>query len=97
MKRANPPDVIICAAVRASNGKVVSGYRHNDAIRELQAMHGYEFEQPDGQNQGFVTSTNRFVNRREAYRLHLASGNHSREGHASRLRARSVQGRQDAS
>lgn len=69
--RATPPEVIVCAAVRASNGKIVSGHRHNDAIRALQAMDGYECEQPHGEDQGFVTSNNRFVNRREAYRLHF--------------------------
>jgi hypothetical protein len=69
--RATPPEIIICAAVRASNGKVVSGHRHNDAIRALQAMDGYESEQPHGGNQGFLTSINSFVNRREAYRLHF--------------------------
>lgn len=64
-----PPEIVICAAARASNGKVVRGHRHIDAIRSLQTMDGYEFEQPDAESQGFVTSTNRFVNRREAYRL----------------------------
>ena len=62
---------VICAAVRASNGKVVQGHRHHDAIRTLQGMSGYESEQPSGNNQGFVTSTNRFVNRADAYRLHF--------------------------
>ena len=69
--RATPPEIIICAAVRASDGKVVRSYRHNDAIRTLQAMVGYDGEQPHGENQGFVTSTDRFVDRREAYRLHF--------------------------
>lgn len=65
------PEIIICAAVRASNGKIVRGRRHNDAIRALQEMDGYQGEQPYGDDQGFVTSTNRFVNRWEAYRLHF--------------------------
>jgi len=69
--RAVPLEIVICAAVRASDGKVVSGHRHNDAIRALQAMDGYEGERPNGEDQGFVTLTNRFVNRREAYRLHF--------------------------
>lgn len=69
--RATPPELVICAAVRASDGKVITGHRHNDAIRALQAMDGYENEEPLGEDQGFVTSTNRFVNRREAYRLHF--------------------------
>jgi hypothetical protein len=69
--RAATPEIVICAAVRASNGKIVRGDRHNDAIRALQAMPGYEGEQPHGDDQGFVTSTGRFVNRKEAYRLHF--------------------------
>jgi len=64
-------ETIVGAAVRASNGKIVRGYRHSDAIRALQAMLGYECEQPSGDNQGFVTSANRFVNRSEAYQLHF--------------------------
>lgn len=64
-----PTEIVICAAVRASNGRVVRGHRHSDAIRALQAMNGYEAEQPNGDDQGFVTSTNRFVNRQEAYRI----------------------------
>jgi hypothetical protein len=67
--RTAPPETVICAAVRASNGKIVRGHGHIDAIRALQAMDGYEGEQPRGEDQGFVTSTDRFVNRREAYRL----------------------------
>ena len=69
--RPAPAEVIICAAVRASNGKIVRGHRHNDAVRALQAMQGYEGERPEGDDQGFVTSTNRFLNRKEAYRIHF--------------------------
>jgi len=65
------PEIIICAAVRASNGRIVQGFRHNDAIRALQAIVGYEGEQPDGKDLGFVTSTNRYVTRMEAYQLHF--------------------------
>jgi hypothetical protein len=68
---AATPEIVICAAVRASNGKIVRGRQHNDAIRALQSMHGYEDENPNGDDQGFVTSTERFVNRKEAYRLHF--------------------------
>jgi hypothetical protein len=34
-------------------------------------MDVYEGERPEGNNQGFVTRTNRFVNRKEAYRIHF--------------------------
>jgi hypothetical protein len=50
---------------------IVRGRRHNDAILALQAMDGHQNEQPHGEDEGFVTSSNRFVNRREAYRLHF--------------------------
>jgi len=69
--RAVATEVVVCAAVRASNGKIVRGGRHFDAIRALQEMPGYENEYPEGDDQGFVTLDNRFVNREEAYRLHF--------------------------
>jgi hypothetical protein len=64
-------ETIVCAAVRASGGKIVIGHRHVDAIRSLQEMQGYENEEPASDNQGFVTSTGRFVSRKQAYRLHF--------------------------
>jgi len=82
---AAPPEIVICAAVRASDGKVVRGHRHNDAIRALQAMDGYEGEQPHGEDQGFVTSTNRFVTRGEAYRLHFPNRTEPDELHSDDL------------
>jgi hypothetical protein len=80
-----PTEVVICAAVRASNGRIVTGYRHSDAIRALQAISGYENEQPRGEDQGFVTSTNRFVNRHEAYRLHFPDSTEPDELHSDDL------------
>ena len=69
--RATISEIIICAAVRASDGKIVRGRRHIDAVRALQEMLGYECEQPRGKDQGFVTSADKFVSREEAYRLHF--------------------------
>jgi hypothetical protein len=83
--RTTPPEIIICAAVRASNGKVVGGHRHNDAIHALQALDGYEGEQPHGEDQGFVTSMDRFVNRWEAYRLHFPDSTEPDELHSDEL------------
>jgi hypothetical protein len=83
--RAATPEIVICAAVRASNGKIVRGHRHSDAIRALQAMQGYEGEQPLGDDQGFVTSTNRFVNRKEAHRLHFPDLTEAGELHSDDL------------
>jgi len=83
--RSSPPEIIISAAVRASNGRVVRGQRHTDAIRALQAIDGYEGEQPLGEDQGFVTSTNRFINRGEAYRLHFPDRREPDELHSDDL------------
>lgn len=69
--RAAVSEKIVCAAVRASDGKIVKGYRHVDAIRALQEMLGYENEYPHEDDQGFVTSADRFLDRKEAYRLHF--------------------------
>jgi hypothetical protein len=78
-------EIIICAAVRASDGKIVRGHRHNDAICALQSMLGYEGEQPHGEDQGFVTSANRFVTRGEAYRLHFPDRTEPDELHSDDL------------
>jgi hypothetical protein len=83
--RSATPEIVICAAVRASNGKIVRGHRHNDAIRALQAMQGYEGERPEGDDQGFVTSASRFVNRKEAHRIHFPDSTEPAELHSDDL------------
>ena len=67
-------EIVICAAVRASDGKVVRGHRHNDAMRTLQGMPAYREERPYGDNQGFVTSRNRYVNRTEGCEIQKTAG-----------------------
>ncbi len=74
-------EVCICAAIRW-NGQIWLGHRHGnarDALRsELQwTMNGKEMSKANfflEENQGFVTSLNRFVNRQEAFALHMAAG-----------------------
>lgn len=83
--RTSQPETIICAAVRASNGKIVCGRDHNDAIRTLQVMDGYESEQPRGECHGFITSADRYVHRREAYRLHFPERTEQGELHSDDL------------
>ena len=79
------PEIVICAAVRASDGKIVRGFRHHDAIRALQTIAGYEGEEPYGNNQGFVTSTNRYVTRMEGYQLHFPDRTEPDELHSDDL------------
>lgn len=70
-------EIIICAAVRAKDGFIVRGHRHGHALYKpfgLQGIPGYEDERPHGDDQGFITSTNRYVNRKEAYKIFVESG-----------------------
>lgn len=67
-------EVVICAAVRAKDGYIYRGHRHADALRGLQGMPAYQGERPYGDDQGFITSRNRYVNRTEAARLQKAAG-----------------------
>lgn len=67
-------EIVICAAVRAKDGTVIRGHRHGNALQALQMIPGYEKERPHGDDQGFVTSKNRYVNRKEAYQIQKAAG-----------------------
>lgn len=68
------PEIVICSAVRAKDGKIVRGHRHFDALRALQAIPGYEKERPGDKDQGFITSLNRYVSREEGYQIQVAAG-----------------------
>ena len=64
---------IDCAAIREPNGRVWTGKRHNHCIKTIIQATGVK--QVGGQyEQGFVTMTGRFVNRREAYGIALKAG-----------------------
>lgn len=65
------PEVCICAAVLATNGQVIVGRRHGDCLHRLADLGlprvGFEA-------QGFLTSRNRYVTRREGRQLQEAAG-----------------------
>lgn len=68
---------IICAAVRASDGYVFRGQWHATAMYApfgLQGMPKYKDEKPHGDDQGFITSTERYVTREEAWEIAKAAG-----------------------
>jgi hypothetical protein len=54
-------EICICAAIVTSEGVVVRGHRHGDAIVAAKRM-GLEIDN-DLQAQGFITSRGRYVNR----------------------------------
>lgn len=68
-------EIVICAAVKATDGTIVRGHRHSDAIRTLSGIPGKEY---DYSQQGFITSLNRFVGRAEGCAIQKAAGIKSR-------------------
>jgi hypothetical protein len=65
-------EVVICAAVVADNGEVVRCHRHHDGLRAIADRDLAHAEREDAQ--GFITSRNRYVDRREAMRIQRAAG-----------------------
>lgn len=73
-------EVIICAAVMATDGSIYRGHRHHNAILACRE-HGKRMSSEPGRQQGFITSRNRYVNRLEAMILQKAAGIKSRDGY----------------
>lgn len=68
-------EIVICAAVLATDGTIVRGQRHSDCLATLRGIPGKEYEYgPDGGTRGFITSWGRYVNRKEGYRLQIEAG-----------------------
>lgn len=70
------PEICICAAWEARNGKIYRGHRH---IHCLDAMEdeGTEPLTKGDMGQGFITSFGRFVDRYEGWELQIMAGIHS--------------------
>lgn len=81
MEKAPRSEHIVCAAIHYQNGMkcehqptniksgiVVAGLRHTHCLMTLYFLLGdaYDVKLAGPQNQGFITSTNRFVYRKEA-------------------------------
>ncbi len=66
-------EIIICAAIRMSDGYIVRGHRHNNCIRTASEIPKYQGEKWHGDDQGFITSTGRYVGRKEAYEIASAA------------------------
>lgn len=69
-------EIVICAAIRMPDGYVVRGHRHHDCIRTAREIPRYEDEpwHVNGDDQGFVTSKNRYVTRKEGYKIQISAG-----------------------
>jgi hypothetical protein len=67
------PEFCICAAVKTAEGRIIRGHRHDGAIITAGNM-GLKLASYDEDQQGFVTSRGRYVNRTEAAALQRAAG-----------------------
>jgi hypothetical protein len=66
-------EIVICAAVRATNGYIVRGHRHHNALHTLKDIPNLKYGGRQ-EDQGFVTSFNRYVTRKEGYDVQIAAG-----------------------
>lgn len=64
-------EIVICAAIDF-DGRVVRGHRHSDCIHTANRMGIDTKHRSDAE--GFITSKNRFVDRKEGYELQIAAG-----------------------
>ncbi len=69
-------EIVICAAVQLEDGRVIRGHRHDDCIQTALKWEkaGQVIGRLRQEQQGFVTSRNRFVSRVEATELQRAAG-----------------------
>jgi len=68
-------EIVICAAIRMKDGYIIRGHRHCDCMRTAEQTPRYKKEGwAFSENQGFVTSLNRYVNRIEGARIQKAAG-----------------------
>lgn len=68
------PEYILCASIRY-NGTIISGFRHGDCYAQLKELlpHLTTEELPDRDNQGFLTTHNRYVSRKEGWQIAKAN------------------------
>lgn len=66
-------EICICAAIRLMDGRIVRGHRHGDCLRILNDWRDMG-QVIDVDEQGFMTSRNRFVGRVEGRELQEAAG-----------------------
>ena len=65
---------ILCSAINY-NGAIITGRRHSDcykslkSILEVESYSNINFDLADREHQGFLTTFNRFVDRKEAYKI----------------------------
>jgi len=79
-------EIVICAATKTTCGKIIRGHRHVDCLTAIKKR---KLKSAGPNAQGFITSRNRFVGRKEGLKLQLAAGipcaDKNKKGYRSRL------------
>ena len=65
-------EIVICSAVKTDDGQIIRGHRHCDCFDAIARKGLQRLLQKD--QQGFITSENRYVGRREGLLLQLSAG-----------------------
>lgn len=65
-------EIVICSAVKF-NGKILRGHRHADCFSTARRMR-IDTTYSKSNIQGFITSENRFVDRKEGYQIQKNAG-----------------------
>lgn len=60
-------EIVICAAVIATDGSIIRGHRHADCIHTMKGMGLKPKLNPNAQ--GFITSKNRYVTREQGRKI----------------------------
>ncbi len=68
-------EIVICAAIKMDDGYIIRGHRHSDSLHTAAGIPRYKGNSHAwGENQGFVTSKGRYVDRIEGAQLQKAAG-----------------------
>lgn len=65
-------EVVICSAVKTTCGLIIRCHRHHDGLAAIHAR-GLRADEASDDSQGFITSENRYVNRKQGFRLQIAA------------------------
>jgi hypothetical protein len=68
------PEICICAALQLATGEIIRGHRHDSCFQTILRRPGDQSFTVTDAVQGFMTSRNRFVNRKEGMQLQQAAG-----------------------
>lgn len=67
-------EIVICAAIKTKDGKIIRGHRHADCFHTAVDREGLKREDVINADQGFITSKNRYVTREEGRILQDKAG-----------------------